>query len=66
MIGSTRNATLPKSTKSRNSNFTVLIQIKPKSQFEFVPQDTKDSEYLDLVDVAFSVETVIYTQVICV
>ena len=37
--------------------------MKAKSQFEFVPRDTDESEFLDLVDlggVAFSVETVIW------
>jgi len=47
---STQNPLLPKSTKSRNSNFSVQIQIKPKSQFEFVPQDTEKSEFLNLAD----------------
>jgi len=50
--------------KSRNSNFLVLIQSKSKSQHEIVPQDTEESEFLDLVDfraVAFLVETVIAT-----
>jgi len=28
----------------------VQIQMKPKSQFEFVPRDTTKSEFLDLVD----------------
>ena len=63
MIVSTENATPPKSAKSRISNFRVQTQLKPKSEFEFVPRNTKKSEYLDLVDfggVAFSVETVIY------
>jgi len=58
----TKNATFPKSTKSRKSNFTVQIQIKPKSQFEFVPRDTEESEFLDVADfgdVAFSVESAI-------
>ena len=35
---------------------------KPKSQYEFVPRDSQESEFLDLLnfeDVAFSVETVI-------
>jgi len=36
-------ATPLKSTKARNSNFSVPIQIKTKSLFEFVP-------YLDAVD----------------
>jgi len=57
---STEHATPPKSTKSRNSNFSVPIQIKSKSQFEFVLRDTEESESLDLVDfggAAFSVET---------
>ena len=45
--------------------FAVQIQINPKSQFEFVPRDTKESAFLDWVGfgdvafVAFSVETVI-------
>ena len=34
----------------RNSNSSVQIQIQPNSQFEFVPRDTKKSEFLDLVD----------------
>jgi len=53
-------ATPPKFTRSRNSNSVVRIQIKPKSQSEFLPRDTKNSEFLDLVDiwdVTFSVET---------
>jgi len=56
------NATSPKSTKLNNSNSLVQNQTKPKSQFQFVPRDTEESEFLDLVDfgdVAFSVETVI-------
>jgi len=62
MTDSTENATPSKSTKSRTSNSSVQLQIKPKSRCEFVPQDTKKSEFLDLVDcgsVAISVETVI-------
>jgi len=58
----TENATSSKSTKSRNSCSSVHIEIKPKSQFEFVQRDTKQSEFLDVVDfggVAFSVEIVI-------
>jgi len=54
----TENATAPKSTKTRNSNSSVQIQIESKSQFAFVPQDTDQFEFLDLVDlrgVAFSV-----------
>ena len=35
--------------------------MEPKSQFEFVPRDTEESEFLDLVDFAVSVETVIAT-----
>jgi len=67
---STENATPPKSTRSRNSIpliwICLQIQIKSKSQFEFVPRDTEESEVLDLVDfggVAFSVESVIYSLV---
>ena len=44
---STENTTPPKSTKSRNPNSWVHIQIKPKSQFEFVPRDAEKSEFLD-------------------
>ena len=49
----TENATTQKSKimKSNISNISEQIQIKPKSQFEFVPRDTKKSEFLDLVDV---------------
>jgi len=50
MTVSTENATPPKSTKSRNSKSSVQIQIKSQSQFEFVPRDTEESEFLDLVD----------------
>ena len=50
MTDSTTNAAPPKSTKSRNSDSSVQIQIKPKSKFEFVPRDSEDSEFLDLVD----------------
>jgi len=45
-------------------NFSIHIQIKLKSQFEFVLRDTEESEFMDLVDfgdVAFSVEIVIYS-----
>jgi len=65
MTDSTENATHSKYTKSRNSNFLVQYQTKPKSQFEFVPQNTDESEFLDLVDfggIVFSVETVICNQ----
>jgi len=57
-----KNATPPNSTKSKNSKFSVQIQIKSKSQFRFAPQDTEESEFIDLVDfgdVKFPVETVI-------
>jgi hypothetical protein len=46
MTDSTGNATSPKSTKSRNSHFSVQTQI----HFVFVPRDTEKSEILDLVD----------------
>jgi len=58
MTDSTKNATPPKSTRSRISYSAVQIQIKPQFQFQFVPRDTEKSEFLDLVDlgdVAFSV-----------
>jgi len=50
MTVSTKNATPSKSTKSRNSNLSVQIQTKLKSQLEFVPRDTEKLEILDLVD----------------
>jgi len=50
MTLSTENSKTPKSTKSRNSNCSVKIQMKPNSEFEFVPRDSKESEFLDLVD----------------
>jgi len=62
MTDSTGTATPPKFTKSQNSNSSVQIQITPKSQSEFVPQDSEESEFLDLVDfgnVAFSVGSII-------
>jgi len=68
MTDSIELATTPKTTKSRNSNSSVQIQMKPKSQSEFVPRDIEESEFLDLVDfgdIAFIVETVIYTCMLC-
>jgi len=62
-MGDSTEITTPlKSTKSRNSNPSVQIQIKPKTQFEFAPRDTKTSEFVDLVDfggVAILVENAI-------
>jgi len=45
MTDSTENAAPLKFTKSRISNFTIQIQLKPKSQFEFVPRDAEESEF---------------------
>jgi len=56
----TENATHLKSTKSKNSNSFVQIQIKPKSEYDFVLRDTEESELFHLVDfggVVFSEET---------
>jgi len=50
MTDSTENATLPKSTKSKNSNSSVQIPITSISPFQFVPRDTEESELLDSVD----------------
>jgi len=63
MTNSIENATPPQFTKSKNSNFSVQIQIKPQSQFEFVPRDNEESELSDWADLgdAFSVETVIHS-----
>ena len=41
MTVSTENATPPKSTKSRNSNSSVQIQLNPKSKCQFVPRDAE-------------------------
>ena len=62
MTDSTENPTPSKSTKFKNSNSLVQIQIKPKSQFELAPRNTEEPEYLDLAnfwDIVLSVETVI-------
>jgi len=59
MIDSTAIATPPESIKSRNSNFSVQIQIKPRSEFEFALRDTEKPDLVDFGDVVFSVETVI-------
>jgi len=50
MTDSTDNATLPKFTKSRNSNSVVQIQMNSNSQFEFEPRDTKKCEFRDSMD----------------
>jgi len=58
---STEDTSSPKSTKSRNSNSLVRTQMKPNSQFDFVPRDTGESDFLNLVDYGdevFSVEFV--------
>jgi len=57
---SSENTTPPKPTKSRNSNFSEQLEINSRSQFEFVPWDAEESEFLDLMNfrcVATSVET---------
>jgi len=59
MTVSTEIATSPRSTRSKDPNFSLQIQIQQKSQFEFVLRDTEESEFLDLVgfwNVAISVE----------
>ena len=38
-----------KSTKSRPSNSSIQIQIKPKCRFRFVPRDAEKIEFLDCV-----------------
>jgi len=45
-----KNATSTRPTTLRNWNPSVQIEIQPRSQYEFVPQDTKESGCLDLVD----------------
>jgi len=60
MAVSTESATPPKSTKSKNPNSLMHIQMNFKFEIEFVPRDNEESEFLDLVDfggAAFSVET---------
>ena len=62
MTVSTKNATPLKASKSRNSDSSVQIPIKPKSQAEFVPRDAEECEFVDLAgfeDAAFSMEAVI-------
>ena len=62
MTDATEYATPPKSFKLRISNYLVQIRIEAKFEFEFVPRDTEEFEFFDLVDfgdVEFSVETVI-------
>jgi len=46
MTDSTENATLLKSTKSRSSNFSAQIHMKPTFSFEFVLRDTEIFEVL--------------------
>jgi len=61
MTVSTENIT-PQIHQIQKLNSSVQIQLTSKSQFEFVPRDTEESELLALVDfggVAISVETVI-------
>jgi len=64
MTDSTENATPPKSTTSRGSQSSVHISMKPNFQLEFVPRDSVESAFLDLVDfgdIAVLVETVTCT-----
>ena len=59
MTDSTENATPPKSTESRNSKSVAQIHIKNKSQSEFVPRNTEEFEFVDMVDfgnVAFTMK----------
>ena len=53
----------PETTKSRNKNFLVQIQIGLNFRFELVPQGSGETEFLVWVDlgaVAFSMESVIF------
>jgi len=62
MTDSAEIASPPQTTRSRNSNLSVQIEIKPTSQFEFVLRDTEESGFLDLADFggeAFSSESVV-------
>ena len=62
MTHSTANATPPKSSKLRESNSVANNSNDTKFESEFVPRDSKESEFLNLVDfgeVVISVETVI-------
>jgi hypothetical protein len=62
---STEIATPPKSTRSRNSDFSVFRGINQNQDFGLNWICTEELECLDLVDfgvVAFSVEIVIHTQ----
>jgi len=62
MTVSTEIATPPKSTNSRNNNFSVSRGTNSNWDFGLIWISTDESEFLDLVDsggVAFRVETVI-------
>ena len=62
MTDSTEKASPWKPSTSRNSCFSVQIQIKPKSQFELLPRNTEELKFLDLVHfggAAFSVESIL-------
>ena len=60
LTDSTETATPLQDTRWSNLNTSIprQIQIRPKSQYESVSQDTEESEFL-FGDVAFSMETVI-------
>jgi len=50
----------PQFTTTENSDFPVQMQIGPNFQFEFVPRDTKESEFSIFVDFgggSFAVES---------
>jgi len=48
-------AASPKSTESRNWSSSVQIQMNPKSHFEFVPRDTKKSDFLGFANLGYAV-----------
>jgi len=50
MTVSTKYVAPPKSSKSRNPNSSVQIQIGSKSQFEVAPRDTEEFEFVGSAD----------------
>ena len=63
MTDSTLKCYTPEIHQIQTSNFSVQLQIKPKSEFDFVPRDTQKTEFFDAEDygdAALSVESVMY------
>ena len=61
MTDSTKDARPPKSTKFKNWESFVQIQVGPNFRFGSVPRDTKESEFVDSVGFGGVVLTLSYT-----